>query len=169
MNILSAKNIIMALEQLLSMHENLYEKSKLKTDIIKSGNIDTLKSMTNDERKWARTINDIQKELMHQTDSFLKTFSISKENPSLRDCLIYMDEQEKESATDLQAKLVDQINLIKEQNDLNQQLLEQSLAFVNMSLDLLTPDPDTDSYNYERPNRQQSYEQLGRSLFDSNA
>lgn len=159
----------MALEQLLSMHEDLYEKSKLKTDVIKSGKVDALRSMTNDERKWARTINDIQKELMHHTDSFLKSFSISKEGPSLRDCLTYMSEQEKEFAAALQAKLVYQVNLIKRQNDLNQQLLQQSLAFVNMSLDLLTPDPDTDSYNYERPNRQQSYEQFGRSLFDSNA
>lgn len=159
----------MSLEQLLSLHTDLYEKSKIKTDVIKSGNIDALRSITSDERKWARTINDIQKELMSHTESFLEIFSISKETPSLRDCLTYMDEQEKESAKALQTKLVDQVKLIKRQNDLNQQLLEQSLAFVNMSLDLLTPDPETDSYNYERPNRQQSYEQLGRSLFDSNA
>lgn len=162
-----ANKIITSLEELLSLHEDLYEKSKIKTDVIKSGKADALRSMTNDERKFVKTINEKQKELMVHTEAFLKQNTIIKEAPTLRDCLNYMYEQEKESATALQLKLVDQVTLIKQQNDLNQQLLEQSLAFVQMSLDLLTP--DMDSYNYERPNRQQLHEQLSRSLFDSNA
>ena len=164
---MSVNNIITSLEKLLSLHGELYEKAKTKTDIIKVGDADALRAMINEERTYIKTIKEIQKALMSYSKLLLLKNAVSKETPALRDCLPFLNEQEKETVINLQIKLVEQVSAIKNQNDLNQQLLEQSLAFVNMSLDLLRP--DMDHYNYERPNRQQSYEQLGRSLFDSNA
>ncbi|WP_071393506.1 flagellar protein FlgN [Bacillus tuaregi] len=164
---MSANHIITSLEQLLALHEELFAMAKRKTDIIKAGNVDELRTMTNEERKFTKTINETQKALLSYSRLFLLKNALSKETPSLRDCLPFFKQQEKERVTNLQARLVEQVTEIQQQNDLNQQLLEQSLAFVNMSLDLLKPDHD--SYNYERPNHQQPQTQLGRSLFDSNA
>jgi hypothetical protein len=104
---------------------------------------------------------------MNDAKAFLQSHSILIDQPTLRDCLKHVEEQERQILTILQSQLVEKVSRVKKQNDLNQQLLEQSLAFVQMSIDLLTPDIET--YNYERPNRNQSYEQHGRSLFDSNA
>ena len=43
---------------------------------------------------------------------------------------------------------VEKVAHLKKQNEFNQQLLKQSLSFVQLSLDLLSPEIDT--YNYER-------------------
>ena len=167
MDPLSAKNIITVLEQLLSLHEALLEKSKTKTEVIKVGDVEALKSITNEERKWIKMVNTAQKDLLNHAKDFLEQRSISMDTPTLQDCLPYVKAQEYQTLTTLQSQLVEKVSLLKKQNDLNQQLLKQSLSFVQLSLDLLTPDIDT--YNYERPDSSQPYEQHGRSLFDSNA
>ncbi|MCQ6277133.1 flagellar protein FlgN [Bacillus sp. V3B] len=161
------KNIITSLEKLISLHEELFDKSKIKTEIIKKGDVEALKSITNDERNDLKLIHAAQKDLMSDAKNFLQYHSISIDQPTLRDCLQHVKEQDQQTLTTLQLQLVEKVSLFKKQNDLNQQLLEQSLAFVQMSIDLLTPDIDT--YNYERPDRNQPYEPHGRSLFDSNA
>lgn len=167
MDPLSAKNIISTLEQLLTLHEALVEKSKTKTEVIKVGDVETLKSLTNEERKWIKMVNTAQKDLLNHAKDFLEQRSILMDTPTLQDCLPYVKAQESTTLTTLQTQLVEKVFLLKKQNDLNQQLLKQSLSFVQLSLDLLTP--DIDMYNYERPDSNQPFEQHGRSLFDSNA
>ena len=131
------------------------------------GDVEALKSITNEERKWIKMVNTAQKDLLNHAKDFLEQRSISIDAPTLQDCLPYVKAQEYMTLTTLQSQLVEKVSLLKKQNDLNQQLLKQSLSFVQLSLDLLTPDIDT--YNYERPDSSQPFEQHGRSLFDSNA
>ena len=162
-----AQNIIADLEYLLSLHRELFEKAKLKTEILKVNNVSALKEIVNDERNYFKIINLKQKELLEHARGFLQHQSIANEIPTLRDCIYAANEQDRQTLTALQTELIETVSLLKQQNDLNQLLLEQSLELVQISIDLLTPDLDT--YNYERPDRHQQYEQLGRSLFDSNA
>ena len=164
---MSAKNIITVLEHLLSLHEALLENSKTKTEVIKVGDVESLKLITNEERQSVKMVNTAQKDLLNHTKDFLEQHSISMDIPTLQDCLPYVKEHEYQTITTIQSQLVEKVSLLKKQNDLNQQLLKQSLSFVQLSLDLLTPEIDT--YNYERPDGNQPYEHLGRSLFDSNA
>ena len=79
---------------------------------------------------------------------------ISIETPTLSDCLQKANDQERQVLKTLQNQIVNKAQQVKKQNELNQQLLKQSLAFVQMSLDLLTP--DMDSYNYERTGQKPS-------------
>ena len=164
---MSAKNIITVLEHLLSLQEELLEKSKTKTEVIKVGDVEALKLITNEERKSIKMVNTAQKDLLNHSKNFLEQRCISMDTPTLQDCLPFVKEQEYMTLTTLKSQLVEKFSLLKKQNDLNQQLLKQSLSFVQLSLDLLTPDIDT--YNYERPDCSQPFEQHGRSLFDSNA
>ena len=116
------------------------------------GDIEALKAITNEERKLIKMVNTAQKDLLNHAKDFLEQHSISMDTPTLQDCLPYVKAQEHQTLTTLQSQLVEKVSLLKKQNDLNQQLLKQSLSFVQLSLDLLTPDIDT--YNYERPDRQ---------------
>ncbi len=54
---------------------------------------------------------------------------------------------------------------LKEQNELNQQLLITSLQFVNLSLDLLRPQDR--NYNYDKTNQEPPKKM--KSMFDSKA
>ena len=167
MDPLSATNMITVLEQLLTLHETLLEQAKTKTEVIKVGDVEALKGITNEERKLIKMVNTAQKDLLNQAKDFLEQRSNSMDAPTLQDCLPFVIAQEQQTLTTLQSQLVEKVSLLKRQNDLNQQLLKQSLSIVQLSLDLLTPDIDT--YNYERPDSSQPFEQHGRSLFDSNA
>ena len=149
------------------MQEDLYDKAKKKTDVIKLGDVEGLKSIINDERKLMTSIAAVQKDLHAQSKRFLLQRGISVETPKLSDCIQKANDQERQMLATLQTQVVDKAGQVKAQNELNQQLLKQSLAFVQMSLDLLTPDIST--YNYERTGQNEPYEQPSRSLFDSNA
>lgn len=164
---LPVNNIIKSLGNLFALHVKMVEQSHLKTDIIKNGDVEALKLITKDERKNIQFITSLQRELTSHAKLFLEGKGQPAGNPSLSECILNADNLEKESLIELQTQLLEAASSLKKQNDLNQQLLSQSLAFVQVSLDLLSP--EMDSYNYERPDRTRPYEQEGRSLFDSNA
>ena len=164
---MSANPIITELTKLLTLQEDLYDKSKEKTEVVKVGDVEGLKSLINEERKLMTSIAAVQKAFLDQSQRFLHHHGISMETPTLSDCIGRANDQERQVLTTLQNQIVNKAQQVKKQNELNQQLLKQSLAFVQMSLDLLSP--DMGSYNYERTGQNHSYEQPGRSLFDSNA
>lgn len=164
---MSAAPIIADLTKLLVLQEDLYDKCKKKTEVIKVGDVEGLKSLLTKERKLMTSIASVQKDFLHQSQKFLHHHGIAIEAPKLSDCLQKANDEERQALTTLQTRIVNKAEQVKKQNELNQQLLKQSLAFVQMSLDLLTP--DISSYNYERTGQTQSHEQPGRSLFDSNA
>jgi flagellar biosynthesis/type III secretory pathway chaperone len=164
---LSANPIITELTKLLTLQEDLYDKSKKKTEVVKVGDVEGLKSIINEERKLITSIAAVQKAFIDQSKRFLHHHGISMDTPTLSDCLQKTNDQEKQVLTTLQSQIVNKAEQVRKQNELNQQLLKQSLAFVQMSIDLLSPDIST--YNYERTGQNHSHEQPGRSLFDSNA
>lgn len=164
---MSANPIITELTKLLTLQEDLYDKSKEKTEVVKVGDVEGLKSLINEERKLMTSIAAVQKAFLYQSQRFLHHHGISMETPTLSDCIGRANDQERQVLATLQTQIVNKAQQVKVQNELNQQLLKQSLAFVQMSLDLLSP--DMGSYNYERTGQNHSYEQPGRSLFDSNA
>ena len=164
---MSANPIITELTKLLTLQEDLYDKSREKTEVVKVGDVEGLKCLINEERKLMTSIAAVQKAFLYQSQRFLHHHGILMETPTLSDCIGRANDQERQVLTTLQNQIIDKAEQVKAQNELNQQLLKQSLAFVQMSLDLLSP--DIGSYNYERAGQNYSYEQPGRSLFDSNA
>jgi hypothetical protein len=74
--------------------------------------------------------------------------------------------KDKESLRRVQLELVEQTQGLKEVNEFNQQLLQQSLNFVNLNLDLVLGQQDSGNYTEDTSNED---EQSNRSLFDSKA
>jgi hypothetical protein len=68
--------------------------------------------------------------------------------------------------TSYREELIRIVSELRSANELNQQLLEQSLSFVNMSLDLLTDSPE-DDFIYKKPT--QSPMNSYRSLINKKA
>lgn len=164
---MSADKIIQSLENLHLLHKSLYQIAKKKTDIIKSGDIDALRSLINDETKHIQAIRKFETELSRNATTFLEQNGYSKSDFKLNDCINILIEPAKTKVTQLKIALENQIKELKYQNDLNQEMLEQSLQFVNLSLDIILP--DIDSFNYDRPGQNLQTGQEGRSIFDSKA
>lgn len=142
--------------------------AKQKTDIIKKGDIDSLQNLLKEEKKHIQVIKKLEENLIQETTSFLQKKGLDIVKPSLANVMEIATQSEKEMLLIRKTDLEDQIKELSMQNRLNQQLLEQSLQFINVSLDLLQP--DIDSYNYDRTdNDSQENRQSNRSLFDSKA
>lgn len=162
---MSAKSIIEALRKMTRLHEVMNSLAKQKTEFVKKGDIDSLRSLLKEENKQVQEIRQTEALLMQDTHDFLEQRGVITDTPTLSKVIEASDEKgilehEKE-------KLEEQIEKLKQQNQLNQDLLAQSLQFVQMSLDVLQP--NIESYNYNRSDNNPDTKQPSRSIFDSNA
>lgn len=138
-----------------------------KTEVIKSGDFNDLNNLIIEEKKHIQAIQKIEKKLFNETEHFLKLYGITSEKLTLTDCIEISSNEEKQILIEKKSDLAELVIRLKQQNSLNQQLLEQSLQFVNISLDMLLP--AIDSFNYEHPNQTTAIGEDKRSIFDSKA
>lgn len=150
-----------SLSDLLSLHENLLELSLEKKAVLIKGNTDLLRAITGKEQKLIKAIQKKDHELQSNCNGFLG----NEQKQTLNDVLQKVDNQAKAALIDIKQKLETVLGLIRTQNDTNQQLIKQSLQFIEVSIDLLKPDIDT--YNYNRSDSKYPYEKEGYSIFES--
>ncbi len=102
------------------------------------------------------------------SENFLMTKGEVTENATMTDIRKYATKDEQQQLEQLQNELLNQVQNLKRQNELNQLLIEESLRFVNLSLDLMVPHKE--DISYKRPHEQDdSRYDTGHSLFDSKA
>ncbi|GAE26510.1 flagellar protein [Halalkalibacter wakoensis JCM 9140] len=164
---MSATAIIQLMERLIELHEELIETAQKKVDLIKTGDMRSLETLVREESKLTRKLETT--ELLRQ--KVVRTFLLEKgevtENATISDVKLFVTDVEKETLVQVQMKLVSLVEKLREQNNLNQSLIEESLRFVNLSLDLLRPHKEDISYH---PNSKEDepYD-TGHSIFDSKA
>ncbi|KAB2332667.1 flagellar protein FlgN [Bacillus mesophilum] len=158
---MSATALITAMENLLKLHKSLNELAIKKTDIIKAGDMPALDQMLKDEQSHVAAI-----EKMEQLRQAACSKVVQQEKPTLEDCLPFLEEDIKNKALTLKDSLVKEVEALQERNQLNQQLIYQSLQFVNMSMSLLQPQ-SVQNFNYTNPKSNQSKPQKG--MFNSRA
>ncbi|MBP2241977.1 flagellar biosynthesis/type III secretory pathway chaperone [Cytobacillus eiseniae] len=139
---MSAEVLITSMEKLCKLHESLYDLAVKKTDIMKIGDMDTLNQLLIDEQTHIAAIDRMKKEC--QNASRILTPHIDQ--PTVSDCMDYLTTTEQEKIKEVTNELVQLVLSLKEQNNLNQQLIHNSLQFVNVSLSLLRPQPEEINY-----------------------
>ena len=139
---MSVEKLIGSLDKLLKLHQSLYKLSVKKTDIVKKGDMDALNQILKDEQTHIAAISKFENERKKYTAALLPNM----EKPTISDCLNIIDEENKHILERLRTEIFETVLQIKEKNDLNQQLIYQSLQFVNLTLSLVAPQPE--NYNY---------------------
>ncbi|MFE8701665.1 flagellar protein FlgN [Cytobacillus sp. FJAT-54145] len=162
---MSISLIIQLLEKLLLLQKSLSKLAVHKTDIIKAGDVQALSSLMKEEQNHLQAIKQIESSLISQVKKVIQP-SVSSQL-TLTNLVDMVNGPEKQVMKGLQSELEEQMLILKNQNELNQELLHQSLQFINLSLDLLLP--EIDSYNYESSDGVDTKPQSNRSLFDSKA
>lgn len=147
------------LEKLLKLHKSLYQIAVEKTEVIKKGDLDALQTLLKNEQSHISAIQMVEKERGKMIAEMLPDHL----NPTLNDCIPFFESDEKAKVMTLQGELVDLLTELKSVNELNQQLLEQSLQFVSLNIDLLLPNNPT---NYSKEEVEEGPE---LHLFDSKA
>ncbi|WP_077214814.1 flagellar protein FlgN [Bacillus dakarensis] len=164
---MSAQSIIQTLQKLTALYKSVNVLAKHKTEMIKTGNIQELNAVIADEKKHILALQKIEKDLLKKAKDYLIQLGVETNSITLSLCIEQSPKTDRISMEKIKVDLEKEIKTLKQKNELNQQLLEQSLQFVNLSLDLLSP--NMDSFNYDRPNTVQEYSDDKRSIFDSKA
>lgn len=154
---MSIPSIISMLEKLAALHDAFYELTTRKAEIVKKNNLEDLQALTKEEKKYVTAIQQLEEQRAQASGH--RTISELMEDAS---------ETEKKDLHQLKERLSDTIARIKEQNELNQQLLQQSLQFVTATISAFNPEPKAMTYE-KTANIKKNTNAPMRSMFDSKA
>lgn len=160
--------VIRSLEKLNDIHEELLMLGKEKMQVLIHNQVDQLTKLTNRESRLMKQVVEQEQIWLEATAKFLQEKGLQP-NPSLTMSelikLVFRAE-EKMALQEAQRKLMDTIQKLKEMNSLNQQMLEQSLSFIDYTLDLLAG--DSEELMYHNPADQKRVNKNVR-IFDTKA
>jgi hypothetical protein len=164
---LTVPAIIHALEKLLELHNGLLELSRKKTEAVKTGSMDTLMTLIAQERKQIRKVEKAETERMKLVTEWFAANDLAEEEHTITMLLNRLETgQLKTKLLDITTRLTEVVTLLKQQEGLNYALIQQSMQFVQYSLDLINP--TIQSINYGSASDKQN-ESATQSLFDSKA
>lgn len=154
---MSISTIITTLEKLATLHDYLYELTVRKAEVVKSNSLEDLQELTQEEKKFTKAI--------YQLEQQRAALSGDKTVSELAEAA---NETEREALLHLKDRLTGAIQSIQQQNELNQQLLNQSLQFISVTLNTLTQEPSAVTYE-KGANIKKNTTTPTRSMFDSKA
>ncbi|PYI51175.1 flagellar protein FlgN [Paenibacillus flagellatus] len=159
--------ILHALDQLIEVHRALLEWSERKKDAIVHNRVEELTQITNKESRLAKRLEELEAERVEAVNAYMRSKNMYVTAAISISTLIrfVVRMEDKQALTERQQELVRLIEELKRANDTNRQLIQQSLAFINYSLDLLVG-PDDDAV-YHHPQQQQTYQP--NRMFDRKA
>jgi hypothetical protein len=158
--------LLNVLEKMVKLQKSLYQIALNKTDVLKADDIEALGQLMKDELKHIKAIEMVNGEREQIQRRLAIELSLSPATITISDLLQSSILKDKESLKRLQLELVEQTKSLKEINEFNQQLLQQSLNFVNLNLDLVLGQQESSNYT---GNSSDEEENTNRSLFDSKA
>lgn len=163
--------VVEILEQLIVEHEKMLKLAGHKRDVLIKGNIDELSRILQFESRCINTIQSLELEREKHVSLYLVQRGIRKETCYLSDLIEMAEKPElKKSLSMCQQKLGNIMTELKEANDLNQQLIEQSLEFVNFTLEEMTAPTEEPTYqNTQKASRLNPYAKPSHGFFDSKA
>ncbi|MFJ7371481.1 flagellar protein FlgN [Lysinibacillus sp. NPDC098008] len=166
---MSVEAIRSTLTMLERMHKSLLELAYKKTEIIKAGDIEALDQLLKDEQAHVAAIDKLEQQRQKQvTDYFEAKGLASTDNRTVADVIEAAEQQaDKEALSAVRDRLLLIINNLRQQNDLNQKLVFQSLQIVNLTLDSLRP--RTEQINYSSNEVRGTNTVVKKSYFDSQA
>lgn len=163
---MSMKSIIEKLDKLTGIHQQLIQLSKGKTDLIKEGHVEKLQGHLVKERKLVQQLEKAENERKKVVDEWFLENGHSLHEATVTNMLEKIQvESEKEALEEHAVQLAEAIVQLKQQEQLNMELIQQSMQFVQLSIDLLSPSLKNINYG----NKPDQNPAANRSVFDSKA
>ncbi|HLR65659.1 flagellar protein FlgN [Virgibacillus alimentarius] len=163
---MSVKAIIQVIENLIRLHDALLENAKQKTEAVKEGSLDKLQMVLIEERKYIQLLEQSESDRKAAIDHwFLQNNYPLNNRPTLTELLNLLSNQKEKNELERKSHLLkDLILLLKQQEQLNHALIQQSMQFVQLSLNVLNP--SINNMNYGNKSKKVS---VKRTVFDSKA
>lgn len=157
--------IVTKIEEMIDIHGTLNELARKKTQAIIQGDMKTLDHIVNQEEAATQKLAQLEDERVRLVQDFTKDTGRGTTFTAL---IEQAPESEREKLQHLQARLAENVFDLKHQNDLNQDLLKQSLEWVRVNVNLFNPKPQNPNYTNPKAQQKSPGEPLA-SRFDSRA
>lgn len=155
------------LQNLVEKHNAILQLSLRKTETIKTGNIEALSELLMEERQLTQQVAQLERNRIETVSSIFQQHEEQPMDKTVDDLLSLMKDETERSQLEKQVvALAEVIVEIKQNEQLNKSLIEQSMQFVQLSLEMMQPTMQTINYNEERKGQRTS---KNRSVFDSKA
>ncbi|GEN35045.1 MULTISPECIES: flagellar protein FlgN [Aneurinibacillus] len=162
--------VIEILERLITEHERMLKLARHKKDTLIKGDIDELARILQFESRCINTIQSLELEREKHISLYLMRRGIRRETFYLSDLIEIAGSPEiKRELSRCQKQLGDVIKELQGLNELNQKLIEQSLSFVNFTLEEMTAPPEEPVYQNSKATRPNPYTKHSGGFFDSKA
>ncbi|WNS81296.1 flagellar protein FlgN [Domibacillus sp. DTU_2020_1001157_1_SI_ALB_TIR_016] len=145
--------LIETLEKQLALHKSLLALAQAKTEAIKQNKMDELNRIVRDEQKHVSAIMILEKKRTEHSGQ------------TLTELLPSLSAEERQGAEEIRGQLITVLQELQRTNRLNEELLDQSLQFVHLQLDLLAP-PEAGNY---APDGDSDQTPSAGPIFDSKA
>jgi hypothetical protein len=167
---MSVQPVLQHLNILIQLHEQMLELAQQKRTVLIEDQVDELTRITNAERRLVKQIEDSEQALFAAARAFLQEKGVrAAARPAMTELIRYVFHAgERSELMAARAKLTRLLDQLKEINELNQQLIRQSLDFIRYSIDLMSGSPD-DNLVYQRPEEKTAGNYPGRNYFDARA
>src|SRR5690625_753276 len=134
------ESVVRSLRKLVELHQQLINISEQKTDLIKEGKVEKLQEKVLQERKLVLQLEQYEKERQALVESWFISKDLTTEDMTISSILLNLDnEKQQNKLASVATELTEAITDLKRSEQLNRELLEQSMQFVQMSLHLLSP------------------------------
>lgn len=149
------------------LHEQLLTLSKNKTDAIKKSDNDELVKQLTKERQIIQKTEQLEQVREQLVDQYFSEVQIRSEDRTITELLNSIEDNTRKQALEQSvAKLIQLIVSIRDNEQLNSELLQQSMQFVQLSLDMIQPQAKNINYgDHAKAKRTESSSK--RSVFDS--
>lgn len=165
---MSIEALVTILENLNEAHLTLLDIARQKGPILVKNQVEELNQLVNKENKIMRQVVQMDEQRIEAINKYLFSRGYHP-NPKITIsdlAKVMFKHEEKRMLLDAQERLVQTITELKKEHALNMKLIEQSLAFINYSLDVvLGPE---ESPIYEHP-AHQTYGNKRNGMFDTRA
>ena len=164
---MSITAIVELLNEMTELHEELIQHSVNKRNVIMSNEVNELAAIVKKEAKLIKDISDLdQKRVVLVCEYMISRCYQPNPSITLSDLnKLVFNAEEKLKLLDARNKLDSKLKELKETNLTNKQLVELSLNFIDLSLDLLTGSFEQELI-YRNPNQQHGTKR-NSTMFDS--
>ncbi|NEU62434.1 MULTISPECIES: flagellar protein FlgN [unclassified Paenibacillus] len=164
---MAIESIIDVLEQLEAAHVEMLELGERKKEAVVANKVDILISLINQESKLLKRIELIEQQRFLAVHQFLEGRGIkSKLNLTISELTrLVFDTAEKKRLLQAQTSLTDVLQKVKYLNESNQQLIKQSLSYIDFFIETMSFHAESEA-TYQNP-LEKSYGIARSGLFDT--
>lgn len=165
---MSVYQVIAEMDHLNELHCHLIDAAKEKQQAILNNDMQHLTQIMNKETRLLKQVTESEVARVDAANVFLAEKGIrSQLKLTITEMTrLVFDQEEKQSLLDAQRRLLDTLLTLKNLNNTNKEMIDQSLSFIDYSLNLIVSRPEDDMV-YQNPNQQNTQRSLNRNFFDA--